>query len=94
MFLLVLAGCARVAAPAPRPYVVEVPVPTPIYCDAPALAPPALPIATLGAGSPPADTVRSYAATVVVLKAALAERDSILAGCAPPGSASTDGNKL
>jgi hypothetical protein len=89
IFFLLLPGCAHLATPAARPYLVEVPVPTPIYCDVPALPRPALPIATLGAGSAPADTVRSYAATVVVLKAALIQRDSILAGCAPPAPAST-----
>ena len=82
---LALAGCAQVApAPAPRPVTVEVPVPTPIYCQVPTLNPPTLAIASLTPDSPPADTVRSYAATVDVLKSAVRERDSILAGCAPP----------
>src|SRR5229473_1855622 len=69
LLTLAIAGCARVTPPpAPRPVIVEVPVPTPIYCDVPALEPPTLAIAALAPASPPADTVRSYAASVDVLK--------------------------
>jgi hypothetical protein len=86
---LALSGCAQIApAPAPRPVMVEVPVATPIYCIIPPLNPPILAIAALTADSPPADTVRSYAATVDVLKSAVRERDSILEGCAAPSSTS------
>ena len=89
-FLLALAGCARVApASAPRPITVEIPVPTPIYCQVPTLQPPILAIAALTPDSPPADTVRSYAASVDVLKSAVRERDAILQGCAAPSGTST-----
>ena len=86
LFSFVLSGCARVAPPAPRPVLVNIPIATPIYCDVPALQPPPLAIASLTADSPPADTVRSYAATVDVLKSAVRERDAILKGCAAPAS--------
>ena len=56
---------------------------------------PALPIAGLAAASAPADTLRAYAATVVVLKATVRELDSLIAGCAEPtgaaGGAPADG---
>jgi hypothetical protein len=85
LLALAMSGCARVAPPpAPRPVMVEVPVSTPIYCQVSALQPPALAIAALTPDSPPADTVRSYAASVEVLKSAVRERDAILAGCAAP----------
>ena len=67
---------------------VEVPIATPIYCQVPKLEPPILAISTLTADSPPADTVRSYAASVDVLKSAVQERDTILEACAPPTGAS------
>jgi hypothetical protein len=83
-----LAGCAGASiAPAPRPVMVEVPVPTLVYCAAPAPTRPVLAIASLDSDSPPADTVRAYAASVMVLKAAVVERDSILRGCAAPADA-------
>ena len=79
------AGCApAVAPPAARPVMVSVPIPTPIYCAVPALPAPALAIASLTADSPPADTIRDYAATVEVLKSAVRERDAILKGCEAP----------
>jgi hypothetical protein len=89
LLALAITGCARVAAvPAPRPVMVEVPVSTPIYCQVPALQPPLLAIAALTPDSLPADTVRSYAASVDVLKSAVRERDAILAGCAAPAGTS------
>ncbi len=81
---LALAGCAAQAEPAPRPVMVKIPVATPIYCDVPALQQPPLAIAMLTPDSAPADTIRSYAATVDVLKSAVEERDAILKGCAAP----------
>jgi hypothetical protein len=83
-----LCACAPVAAPAPRPVMVEVPIATPIYCQVPKLQPPILAIADLTPDSPPADTVRSYAASVDVLKSAVHERDTILEACGPPAGAS------
>ena len=41
-------------------------------------------MAELKRGTAPADTIRAYAATVVILKAAVRERDAVLAGCAKP----------
>ncbi len=80
---LALAGCA-VSAPAPavRPLMVQVPVLHETPCPAPALADPALPIASLKSESPPADTMRAYAAAIAILKGAVRERDAVLAGCA------------
>ena len=63
---------------------VNIPIATPIYCDVPALQSPSLAIASLTADSPPADTIRDYAATVDVLKSAVRERDAILKGCQAP----------
>ena len=83
-----LCACAPVAPPAPRPVMVEIPIATPIYCQVPKLQPPTLAIAALTADSLPADTVRSYAASVDVLKSAVHERDAILEACAPPEGAS------
>ena len=85
-----LSACATVAPPAaPRAITVEIPIATPIYCDVPTLNPPILPIATLTPDYPPADTVRSYAASVDVLKSAVRERDALLQGCAPPPATTT-----
>ena len=79
-----IAGCAAGAAPAPvvRPLMVQVPVLHETPCPIPTLADPALPFAGLTAGSPPADTMRAYAAAVAILKGAVRERDAVLAGCA------------
>jgi hypothetical protein len=79
-----LAGCAAGAAPAPtvRPLMVQVPVLHETPCPAPTLADPALPLAGLRPESPPADTMRAYAAAVAILKGAVRERDAVLAGCA------------
>jgi hypothetical protein len=82
-----LSGCTQLApAPAPRPVLVQIPVATPIYCTVPPLNPPIIAIASLTPDSPPADTVRSYASSVEVLKSAVQERDSILEGCAAPAT--------
>ena len=70
------------AAPTVRPLMVQVPVLHETPCPAPALADPALPIAGLVPASPPADTMRAYAAAVAILKGAVRERDAVLAGCA------------
>jgi hypothetical protein len=82
---LALAGCATAApaAPAELPRI-EVPVPVKVYCSVPELERPALPIATLGASSSPADAVRMYASTVAILKGAVRQRDVMLAGCRAP----------
>jgi hypothetical protein len=79
-----LAGCAAGAGPAPtvRPLMVQVPVLHETPCPVPALADPALPLAGVGPESPPADTMRAYAAAVAILKGAVRERDAVLAGCA------------
>ncbi len=82
--LSVLAGCAGQAAPLTVPMRVEIPVATPVYCAAPAMEKPALPIAALDGDSAPADTIRAYAETVVILKGAVEQRDLVLAGCAKP----------
>jgi hypothetical protein len=79
-----LAGCAPSAGSAPvvRPLMVQVPVLHETPCPAPTLAEPTLPIAGLRPESPPADTMRAYAAAVAILKGAVRERDAVLAGCA------------
>lgn len=85
--LTLLAGCAFsppfFGAPGP-PVEVQVPVAAPVYCAPPSDPPPALPIAALTAASAPADTIRAYAATVIVLKGLVRERDARIAGCAQP----------
>ncbi len=85
MALAMLWSCA-VAPPNPpaRPVMVNVPVPTPVYCDAPELQKPALALAALTPDSPPADTIRAYAASVELLKGAVIERDKIIDGCRRP----------
>jgi len=79
-----IAGCAAAAAPAPavRPLMVQVPVLHETPCPVPALEHPVLPIAGLKPSSPPADTMRAYAAAVAILKGAVRERDAVLEGCA------------
>ncbi len=88
MFLgaALLAGCARIAALPPVPMTVEIPVPEAVPCSVAIPARPALPIAALAAGSPPGDTMRAYAATVAVLKVAVAEREELLRVCIAPDS--------
>ena len=93
LILALLAGCAS-APPleVPMPVTVKEPVYVPVYCPVPRLAPPAMAVAGLVPDSPPADTIRAYAATVVTLKGAVTERDAIIAGCAAPAGANdTDG---
>jgi hypothetical protein len=60
---------------------VQVPVLHETPCPAPTLGDPALPLAGLRPESPPADTIRAYAAAVAILKGAVRERDAVLAGC-------------
>ena len=90
LILMPLAGCAFsppfFAAPA-VPTEVRVPVYQPVYCEAHAAAPTALPIGSLTAASPPADTMRAYAASVILLKGLVRERDALIAGCAAPAAA-------
>jgi hypothetical protein len=86
LILVLTAGCAITPpsiSPA-MPVTVKVPVEVPVYCEAPPLAHPQLPIARLNAASPAADTIRSWAATVVLLKGAVEERDAVIAGCVRP----------
>jgi len=86
--LALLAGCASAPPPiAPAaPVTVKVPILRPLPCDPPRMGRPALPIAELKPASPPADTMRAYAATVAILKGAVAERDAALAGCSAPAA--------
>lgn len=79
-----IGGCARAASPIAVPMKVNVPIPEPVYCAAAAPARPALEIASLTSGSTPADTLRAYAASVVILKAAVVQRDQLLQACAAP----------
>ena len=83
---LLIAGCASMPPPILTPVEVKVPVATPVYCDVGKLDKPALPLSALKADSAPADTIRAYAATVAILKGAVQERDSVIAGCAAPAS--------
>jgi hypothetical protein len=82
--LLLLCGCAARPAAIPLPKVVKEPVPFAVYCAPARPAPPALAIAGLRADSPPADTVRAYAADVAALKAAVTQRDELLDSCRAP----------
>lgn len=84
-----LAGCAAgAAAPPPAaPVRVEVPVLHEVPCPLPHLDDPALPLGALTPDSPPADTIRAYAAAVAILKGAVRERDALLAGCARTSAA-------
>ena len=79
-----LAACSGGPADAPlaRPLTVQVPMLRQIPCPAATPANPSLPIAQLTPDSPPADTMRAYAAAVAILKGAVRERDAMLAGCA------------
>ena len=84
---LLLVSCTSTQPrPILTPVEVKVPVATPVYCSVAKLDKPALPLSALKADSAPADTMRAYAATVAVLKGAVRERDSMLAGCAAPES--------
>jgi hypothetical protein len=86
LILIAVTGCAS-APPLSalvRPFEVQVPVAIPVYCKPPVLARPGLPIAGLSSASSAAETIRSYAATVMILKGAVQERDAVIAGCAAP----------
>jgi hypothetical protein len=72
------------------PIEVKVPVYQPIYCTPPAVANPTLPISGLTAVSSPADTIRAYAASVVMLKATVRELDALIEGCEEPANATND----
>jgi hypothetical protein len=92
LFPLLLAGCALsppLFSPA-TPIEVKVPVYQPIYCTPPAVANPTLPISGLTAVSSPADTIRAYAASVVMLKATVRELDALIEGCEEPANATND----
>ncbi len=96
-----VSGCAtRGARPPAVPVTVDVPVPEPVYCAAQIPARPSLPISALSESSSPADTIRAYAASVIVLKGALEQLDGILGGCTrpaarrPASAASTDGRSI
>ncbi len=83
--LAMMEACAVAPSnPPPHPVMVDVAVPTPVYCDVPKLQKPALALAGLKPDSPPADTIRAYAASVELLKGALIERDKIIDGCRRP----------
>jgi len=86
LILIQLAGCASAPPflPPAEPVEVRIPVDRPVYCTATAPARPALPISALRSGASPAETIRSYAATVVILKGAVRDRDTLIAGCAAP----------
>jgi len=88
LILVLTTGCAIAPPPISPgvPITVKVPIQVPVYCEPPRLARPALPIAALKPSSPPADTLRAYAATVVLLKGAVEERDAVLAGCMKPAT--------
>jgi hypothetical protein len=90
LILVLLAGCAF--SPPFRsalavPVEANVPVVEPVYCQAPPTVPPVLPIATLTVASAPAETMRAYVATVILLQGLVQERDALLAGCEEPASA-------
>jgi len=90
--LALLTGCAGGQPQSLiTPLEVKVPVPTPVYCAVAKVDKPALPIAKLSADSPPDDTIRAYAATVAILKGAIAQRDLVLAGCGPPAPGAPTG---
>jgi len=80
-----IGGCAaEQAQPILTPIEVKVPVATPVYCQVAKLDKPELPISALKADSAPDDTIRAYAATVAVLKGAVARRDLVIEGCTAP----------
>jgi hypothetical protein len=91
LFPLLLAGCALSPpffSPA-TPLEVKVLVYEPVYCTPPAVVNPDLPIASLSAASAPADTIRAYAATVVVLKGTVRELNTLIEGCEEPAGATS-----
>ena len=88
LILVALTGCALTPSAVIQPKVVkvEVPVAEPVYCETPPLPYPSLPVAGLSGGSKPADTMRAYVATVIILKGMVRQRDDVISGCAPPSS--------
>jgi hypothetical protein len=83
---LLVTGCAS-APPVIRattPVEVKIPVYYPVYCSASLPERPKLPIGALSARSEPAETIKAYAASVVILKGAVSQRDAIIEGCAQP----------
>src|SRR5438445_1352550 len=68
----------------PPPQQVEIPIAQPVYCDAPKMSRPGLPIGSLTESSSPAETIRAYAASIALLKGAVSQRDEIIAGCSRP----------
>lgn len=86
---IVASSCTARMPPPAEVVTANVPVEVPVYCKVPQLTRPQLPIASLTDASSAADCVRGYAASVALLKAAVIERDSILAGCAAPASVTT-----
>jgi hypothetical protein len=86
LILVLLIGCtvAPSTSPMTAPIEVKVPIFEPIYCAAPKLTRPKLPVSELVLTSPAADTVRAYAASIVLLKGAVRQRDEVIAGCVTP----------
>ena len=64
-----------------------------VACARVAAPAPPLAIASLAPDSSPADTMRSYVATVMVLKSAVHERDTILRGCAAPADGGSNSSR-
>lgn len=94
LFLALTAGCA-VAPPESAlvaPVTVKLPVYSPVYCTIPKLERPPLPVAELKSDTPPADTLKAYASTIVILKGAVDERDEVIAGCVKPDSPRAERN--
>jgi hypothetical protein len=90
LILVLLIGCA-VAPPTSQmhtPVEVKVPMFELAYCQVPKLTRPTLPVAALALRSPPADTIRAYAASIVLLKGAVLQRDAVITGCVGPAGKS------
>jgi hypothetical protein len=88
--LVLVTGCA---SPPPidvvaRTITVKVPMYQSVYCDPPALGDPELPVSGLRPGTAPAETMRAFAGSIVILKGAVHERDEIIKGCEKPGAPS------
>ncbi len=85
--LVLGAGCAS-APPivVGRPVEVRVPIYEPAYCAATTPARPILPISGLKPDSSPAAEVKAYAASIALLKAAVLEREDLLAACVKPAA--------
>src|SRR5579872_669619 len=80
----IISGCTTAPPPIETPVEVKVPVATPVYCQVGKLSRPSLPLSTLKPDSAPADTIRTYAATVAILKGAVRQRDFAIEGCTAP----------